>query len=123
MEKSNRILITGGTGFLGRVVVRLIKKKGYNNLIVFSSKDYDLRKESDVKRLFNNYADIDMVIHLAGDVGGIGYNFRNPGSLFYNNVMMNTLVQEYSRINNVKKFVGIGSVCEYPKSLPLPFKE
>lgn len=123
MEKSNRILITGGTGFLGRVVVRLIKKKGYNNLIVFSSKDYDLRKESNVKKLFNDHAKIDIVVHLAGDVGGIGYNFKNPGSLFYNNAMMNTLVQEYSRINNIKKFVGVGSVCEYPKSLPLPFKE
>ena len=123
MSKSNKILITGGTGFLGRVVVRLMKKKGYNNLIIFSSKDYDLTKESYVKKLFNDHADIDIVVNLAGNIGGIGYNLRNPGSLFYNNIMMNTLMQEYSRINNVKKFVGIGTVCSYPNFSPSPFKE
>lgn len=121
--KESKILITGGTGFLGKALVKLLKAKGYHNLITFSRKDYNLIKEADVLRLFEDFLNIDAVLHLAGDGGGIGYYREHPGKIFYNCTMMNTLVQEYSRINNVKKFVGVGTVCSYPKLTPLPFKE
>ncbi|MCM8758631.1 MAG: GDP-L-fucose synthase [Candidatus Omnitrophica bacterium] len=122
--KGKKVLITGGYGFLGSRVVDILKKIDSEiNLIVFRRKDFDLRKESDVERLFRNNSDIDLVIHLAGDVGGIGYNRAYPGEICFNNLMMNTLVMEYSRRYGVKKFVGIGTVCSYPKFTPVPFKE
>lgn len=123
MYKGNKILITGGQGFLGRVLVKSLEKKGYNNLITFSRKEYDLTKESDVKMLFSDNPNVDVVLHLAGDTGGIGYNKKHPGKIFLNNIMINTLMQEYSRLNNVKKFVGVGTVCSYPKFTDVPFKE
>ena len=121
--KNDKILITGGHGFLGSHTVETFKKKGAKNLIVFSSKEYDLRKEDSVKNLFKTYKDIDIVIHIAGDVGGIKYSSTHPARQYYNNIMMNTLILHYSYENNVKKFVGIGSVCEYPEVTPVPFKE
>lgn len=121
--KKDNILITGGHGFLGSHTVELFEKKGAKNLITFSSKEYDLKKEDDVKKLFKTHPDVDVVVHIAGDVGGIKYSSEHPGKQFYNNVMMNTLTFHYSYKYNVKKFVGIGSVCEYPEVTPVPFKE
>lgn len=122
--KGKKVLITGGYGFLGSRVINILKSiEDGPELILFHKKDFDLRKERDVERLFNLHRQIDIVIHLAGDVGGIGYNRRYPGEICYNNLMMNTLILEYSRRNNIKKFVGIGSVCSYPKFASVPFKE
>ncbi len=119
-----RVLITGGYGFLGSRVVDILKNVVPEGvLILFHRKEFDLRKEKDIERLFKNNRDIDVVIHLAGDVGGIGYNRAYPGEICFNNLMMNTLIMEYSRRYGVKKFVGIGSVCSYPKFTPVPFKE
>jgi GDP-L-fucose synthase len=120
---TDNILLTGGKGFLGSHTVDTFKEKGARNLITFSINDFDLRKEDDVKKLFKTYPDVDIVVHIAGDVGGIKYSSEHPGRQFYNNVMMNTLVLHYAYKNNVKKFVGIGSVCEYPEITPVPFKE
>jgi len=121
--KSDTFLITGGHGFLGSHTVEIFKEKGAENIIKFSSKDYDLRREEDIKRLFANHTEIDVVIHIAADVGGIKYSSTHPAKQYYNNIMMNTLILHYSYLNNVKKFVGIGSVCEYPEVTPVPFKE
>lgn len=123
--KNKKVLITGGYGFVGRYVVQKLYERGLNKdrLVFFHKNEFDLRTEEDVKRLFAVNKDINIVIHLAGDVGGIGYNRKFPGSVFYNNIMMNTFVMEYSRLNGVKKFVGIGSVCSYPKFACVPFKE
>ena len=123
--EDKKVLITGGYGFVGRYVVQKLYERYLNRdqLILFHKNEFDLRREEDVKRLFTVNKDIDIVIHLAGDVGGIGYNRKFPGSVFYNNIMMNTLIMEYSRLNRVKKFVGIGSVCSYPKFAYVPFKE
>lgn len=122
--KGKKILITGGHGFLGTQVVKQLQKCVQpHNLITFHKKDFDLRKEESVRRLFNVNKNIDIVIHLAGDVGGIGYNRKYPGQIFYNNISINTLTMEYARLSNVKKFVGIGSVCSYPKYAIPPFKE
>lgn len=120
---NDKILITGGNGFLGSHTVDTFREKGAKNLILFSSKQFDLRKEIDIKKLFKTYPKIDIVVHIAGDVGGIRYSSSYPAQQFYNNVMMNTLILHYSYKNNVKKFVGIGSVCAYPEVTPIPFKE
>ena len=122
---NKKVLITGGHGFVGRYVVQKLYERHLNKdqIMLFHKSEFDLRREEDVKRLFAVNKDINIVIHLAGDVGGIGYNRKFPGSVFYNNIMMNTLVMEYSRLNGAKKFVGIGSVCSYPKFTYIPFKE
>jgi len=65
----------------------------------------------------------DIVIHLAADVGGIGYNRENPGSLFYNNLMMGAQLMETARLSGVDKFVAVGTICAYPKFTPVPFQE
>jgi len=119
--KNKKILVTGGRGFLGQALVPLLKKECID-VLTFGSKDYDLREQSDVRKLLRDTKP-EIVIHLAVDGGGIGYMKENPGSVYENNIMMNTLIQKESRMKNVEKFVGIGSVCSYPKFTPVPFKE
>ncbi len=123
--RNKRVLITGGYGFVGRYVVQKLYERhlSKDQMVLFHRSEFDLRREEDVKRLFKINKDVDIVIHLAGDVGGIGYNRKFAGSVFYNNIMMNTLVMEYSRLNGVKRFVDIGSVCSYPEFAYVPFKE
>ena len=116
-------LVTGGAGFLGRFVMGKLQEKGAQRILVPRSREYDLTQEQQVKRLFQESSHIDVVIHLAASVGGIGFNKRYPGDVLYKNIMMNTLVMEYARQSQVEKFVGIGSVCGYPKYTPVPFKE
>ena len=122
LDKNSKILVTGGNGFLGKQVVKKLRERGYNRIGIPRSFEYDLTKETHVQALFNDHS-FDVVIHLAAKVGGIGYNKDNPSTAFYDNMMMNILLQEYSRRNNIKKFIGIGSVCEYPKFTEVPFKE
>ena len=123
--ENKKVLITGGHGFVGRYVVQKLYERHLikDQMVLFHKSEFDLRREEDVKRLFKINKDINIVMHLAGDVGGIGYNREFPGSVFYNNIMMNTLAMEYSRLNGVKRFVDIGSVCSYPEFAYVPFKE
>jgi GDP-L-fucose synthase len=114
------VLVTGGTGFLGTHVVQQLKKRNPKKIIAPSSKEYDLTKKRNITRIVKG---IDVVIHLAAKVGGIGYNMVNPGSMFYENIFMGVNLMEESRKASVKKFVGIGTVCAYPKFAKIPFRE
>jgi GDP-L-fucose synthase len=119
--ESQRVLVTGGAGFLGRVVVARLQERRADVLVVRSA-DYDLRREADVARLFDETRP-QMVIHLAARVGGIGINREHPGSFFYDNLMMGVQLMEYGRRAGVQKFVAVGTVCAYPKFTPVPFRE
>lgn len=120
--QNKKILVTGGAGFLGQHVVAKLIKKGVarKNIIVPRSKVYDLRKRSDCKKVVQG---VDIVIHLAANVGGIGYNQKNPGTLFYHNLLMGVHMMEEARKTGVDKFVAIGTICAYPKFTPVPFRE
>lgn len=118
-----KILLTGGTGFLGsHLLKKLVEEKGINlsKIRLPRSSSCDLRFLENCKRAVK---DIDIVIHLAARVGGIEYNRAHPGSLFYDNASMGLNILEAARSEGVKKFVTTGSVCAYPKNMPTPAKE
>jgi GDP-L-fucose synthase len=119
---NQRVVVTGGAGFLGSFVVEQLRAKGCGEVIAPRSREYDLVQMDAVRRL---YADTnpDMVLHLAARVGGIGANKANPGRFFYDNLMMGTQLIEVGRQRGLKKFVALGTICAYPKFAPIPFKE
>jgi GDP-L-fucose synthase len=121
MDIGKKILITGGKGFLGRKVVKLFEDKGYT-VFAPSSKDYDLTKIDQVQNLLKA-TQPDIIVHLAAKVGGIGANKENPASFFYDNLIMGVNLLHEAHLNNVQKFVTIGTVCSYPKYTKVPFKE
>jgi len=114
-------MVTGGAGFLGRAVVRRLEGAG-GPVFVPRSTDYDLRGREGVVSALNE-ARPDMVIHLAGVVGGIGANRDNPGRFFYENAIMGVEMMEQARVFGVSKYVQVGTVCSYPKFSPVPFRE
>lgn len=117
--KKKKITVTGGSGFLGSHVVKILKKYGARTFIPRSS-EYDLRKPHACKKVVEGQ---DIVIHLAAKVGGIGYNMLHPGEMFFDNIMMGVQLMEQARKAKVKKFVAVGTICAYPKYTPLPFRE
>ncbi len=120
--RQHRILITGGTGFLGRHVVARLRHIGARDLIIPRSAEYDLTRETDIVRLLHKERP-EVVLHLAARVGGIGANRKYPGTFLYQNLIMGTQLIEYSRRLGVKKFVMVGTICSYPKFTPVPFRE
>ena len=121
---SQRIVVTGGAGFLGRAVTRVLRERGVpeDRIVVPRRRDCDLTIEADVERLYDT-ARPDVVIHLAAEVGGIGANMAHPGRFFYANMAMGLHLVEHARRRSLRKFVHTGTVCAYPKHCPVPFRE
>jgi GDP-L-fucose synthase len=117
-----RVVVTGGSGFLGRRVVAALEARGCRSVTVPRSREYDLRERSAVQRLYRD-AKPDLVIHLAAIVGGIGANRANPGRFFYDNAIMGIESLEQARLAGIAKYVGVGTICSYPKVTPVPFRE
>src|SRR4051812_20974418 len=121
-EKSDRIAVTGGAGFLGSFVIEKLRQRGYSEVFVPRRKEYDLTHEADVVRMYEESKPA-VVLHLAAEVGGIGANRDNPGRFFFANMAMGLHLIEHARRNKVKKFVQTGTICAYPNLTPVPFKE
>jgi GDP-L-fucose synthase len=119
-----RIVVTGGAGFLGTAVCRVLAARGVapERLFVPRRAEFDLTVESAVERLYD-VARPDVVIHLAAEVGGIGANMAHPGRFFYANMAMGLHLVEHARRRGLAKFVHTGTVCAYPKHCPIPFRE
>jgi GDP-L-fucose synthase len=123
MELANkRVLLTGGSGFLGQNVQRELREQGVAEIYVPRRRDFDLTRCDDVEKLFAE-ASPDLVIHLAAKVGGIGANMAAPADLYLSNLLMGTYVIEEARRRETEKTVIIGTICAYPKFAPTPFKE
>ena len=119
---NKRVLVTGGAGFLGSFVVEKLQKRGCKDIFVPRKKEYNLIELEAVNRVYRD-AKPDIVIHLAAKVGGIGANQANPGTFFYDNLIMGVQLMEEGRKAGLEKFVALGTICAYPKFTPVPFKE
>ena len=117
-----RVMVTGGSGFLGRTIARKLEERDASEIVIPRSRDHDLTRPEDVEKLFAD-VDPDVVIHLAARVGGIGANMRNPAELYLTNLLMGTYVIEEARRRGTRKTVLVGTICSYPKFTPVPFKE
>ena len=122
LRSDQRIVVTGGAGFLGRRVVAKLAERGLEKVFVARSRDFDLVTAEGVRRMYHELRP-DVVIHLAAVVGGIGANQRHPGKFLYDNLMMGLQLMEVGRQWSIEKFVAVGSVCAYPKHATVPFKE
>lgn len=120
--KTSTVLVTGGTGFIGTALVKSLKSNGFTNVVAVSSKDYDLTKQNEVKKLFDN-VNPEYVIHLASKVGGIADIKAHPADYYLENMLMCTYVLDECSKHNVKKLVAVGTNCSYPENIPVPFKE
>ena len=118
--RGKRILLTGSRGFLGSYIASILRTKDPEEIRAPDSKNYDLRVKENCIEVVK---DIDIVFHIAGVTGGIGFTKKHPGSVFYDNLIMGTNIMEESRIAHVEKFISTGTVCSYPKFSPTPFNE
>lgn len=115
-----KVLVTGGNGFLGKHLVKQLRAKKPKLIRITKLEQYDLRKYDDCLKASRG---MDIVIHLAAKVGGIGFNSKFPGDLFDDNILMGVQMMKAARINKVKKYVALGTICAYPKFTKVPFKE
>ena len=119
---SKRIMVTGGSGFLGHNLVETLQARGCSHIFVPRSAQYDLRQIEAVRRIFDD-CQAQVIFHLAAIVGGIGANRAQPATFFYDNLIMSVQLMEEARLRDVEKFISVGTVCAYPKHTPAPFKE
>lgn len=117
-----RVLVTGGAGFLGRHVCDALARAGASHVTVPRSRDTDLRDEATVQRVYETCRP-HVVLHLAATVGGIEANRRHPGRFFYDNALLGLHLIEGARRFEVERFVCVGTICSYPKTPPVPFRE
>ncbi|HCW32574.1 TPA: GDP-fucose synthetase [Candidatus Peregrinibacteria bacterium] len=121
--KEKKILVTGGKGFIGSHVTDILQSEfgvSKENLVIPASEDYDLRI---LDNCFKITKGIDVVLHLAAKVGGVGYSSKFPATQYYDNILMDLQIVEAARQNNVKKFVLVSSSCAYPKDCEYPLRE
>lgn len=120
---SKNIVITGGSGFLGKSVNKVLKSTDYNIYSLSGRQSYDLVSQKQVDYMVQQLQP-DVIIHLAARVGGIGANKENPGLFMYENLAMGmNLVETARKYDKLQKFIMVGTVCAYPKFTPVPFKE
>lgn len=124
MNNPPRVMITGGTGFLGKSVVKQLRKVGgYEILAIAGKKNWDLTNQKHVDYVLKELQP-DYIIHLAAACGGIGINREQPGKFLYENLSMGmNLIESCRKYDHLKKFIMVGTVCAYPKFTPVPFKE
>jgi GDP-L-fucose synthase len=122
--RKERIVVTGGNGFVGRHLVARLRSKDVpaDQILVPRSSDFDLTREDDVARMYREMQPT-VVFHLAAKVGGIGANRENPGAFFHANMAMGLHLIEHARHAGLKKFIQVGTICAYPKFTPVPFRE
>ncbi len=120
--EKRRVVVTGGAGFLGSRVVERLRLRGAAEIVAPRSSEYDLRDLDGVRRLLRDHRP-HVVIHLAARVGGIGANREKPAEFFYDNLLMGVQLLHESYREGVEKLVAVGTVCSYPRIVPLPFKE
>ena len=120
--ENKNVSVTGGNGFLGKHLIRLLSQKNPKKISIVDHKDYDLVNNNDVIRFYKDQKP-NLVFHLAATVGGIGVNQRNPGKFFYDNAIMNLQVIHNAYVSNVEKIISIGTVSVYPENSPVPFLE
>ncbi|HEX9030165.1 MAG TPA: GDP-L-fucose synthase [Anaerolineales bacterium] len=127
---NQRVIVTGGAGFLGSFVVEKLRQRGAAEIIVPRVEEYDLTDITAIRRLLESSGrstgsqdHSTLIIHLAAQVGGIGANRTHPAEFFYNNLMMGVPLLHEAWKHGVEKFVAIGTICAYPKLTPIPFRE
>lgn len=116
-----RVAVTGGSGFLGRAVVRELVGRGHD-VFYPSHSAADLTTDYGRRKLFSAHCH-DAIVHVAAAVGGVGANVAEPGRFSYENLVMGAELLESARKNGTQKFVTIGTSCEYPENAPLPLRE
>lgn len=120
--KNRPVLVTGGSGFLGKHLIAEFKRRGYRKVVTPTHREFDLTVQSRVRAMIHKHRPA-AIVHLAARVGGIGANRSNPGLYFYANLVMGAFLIEEARLAGVEKFVALGTICAYPKFTPVPFKE
>ena len=120
--KTKRVTVTGGKGFLGSYILEKLEQRGCKHIAVADLPEFNLTKAYNIQRMYKEQKP-DIVIHLAAVVGGIGANRKNPGKYFYENAIMGIELLHEAYLNQIEKFVALGTICAYPKHTPVPFKE